>query len=179
MLGFMSSTRLVSEEIARVFPRVTSVYFLPTMCEVFRSSGSCQYWSLTSCRRAHGRVRSTAPVGIAPMPWCSAAFRCLPLRSPGEGPSGLSLFSVGLSSPFTVVTEHFDNSSLCSCWEAFIRYKLCKYFLSVAFHSLRLAGAKAFPCWLSHSSQYTFYGLCFWSHVLRIFTKLRVLKVFS
>lgn len=46
----MLSTHLVSEETAQVFPRVTRVYFPPTMCEVFRSPGSCwsQYLSLTS-----------------------------------------------------------------------------------------------------------------------------------
>lgn len=103
VLGFMLSTHLVSEEIAQVFPRVTSVYFPPTMCEAFRSSGSCQYLSPASLMRSVQGSGVSSWLRLA-FPWwrrCSVACTCLPLISPAK----VSLlvcfpFSIGLFPPF-------------------------------------------------------------------------------
>lgn len=125
--------------------------------EVFRSPRSCQDWSPASCRCSRTAPRHCPAAAVLSSGSC-ADGTC-------EGPSCLSHFLSG-SPPLSLA--HFGNSLLCSCWEAFIRYTLCEYFLSAAFHSLRLCWSKSVSSWLSHISQYTFYGLCFWSHVLRI-----------
>lgn len=115
LLGFMLSTHLVSGEIGQVFPRVTSVYFPPTRCEVFRSSRSCQYLSPTSLTLFIQVYGVSSWLRLA-FPWWPVVLSSFHVSAAAitwkRVPSCLFSIFYRTFPPFLLL--HFDNALLCS-----------------------------------------------------------------